>query len=210
MRINPFAAAPTASRQRSRPSRAATADRRRHSSAAPTDRARCRLHPLPTAASRRHSSAAPPVLRRPPSSAAGLLCACQVYRSYLLSLPPIIPPRRNSTKFCTKTATEICAKKFPSSPLWGERGNGKRPIDGAKSRRYYAGQANAERQRPANHRRPTDSGERKEGVNVSTPNTGELLVQQAQEAERLRLLILADECKTLDEFRDKLRERLNK
>ena len=45
---------------------------------------------------------------------------------------------------------------------------------------------------------------------MTTPNTGELLVQQAQEAERLRLLILADECKTNDEFREKLRERLNK
>ena len=38
---------------------------------------------------------------------------------------------------------------------------------------------------------------------MTTPNTGELLVQQAQEAERLRLLIL-------EEFREKLRERLNK
>ena len=45
---------------------------------------------------------------------------------------------------------------------------------------------------------------------MTTPNTGELLVQQAQEAERLRLLILADECKTIEEFREKLRERLNK
>ena len=33
---------------------------------------------------------------------------------------------------------------------------------------------------------------------MTTPNTGELLVQQAQEAERLRLLILADECKTIE------------
>lgn len=45
---------------------------------------------------------------------------------------------------------------------------------------------------------------------MATPNTGELLVQQAQEAERLRLLILADECKTIEEFLEKLRERLNK
>ena len=47
-------------------------------------------------------------------------------------------------------------------------------------------------------------------LNMTTPNTGEVLVQQAQEAERLRLLILADECKTIEEFREKLRERLNK
>ena len=45
---------------------------------------------------------------------------------------------------------------------------------------------------------------------MTTPNTGELLVQQAQEAERLRLLILASECKTLDEFRQRLRDLLNK
>ena len=53
-------------------------------------------------------------------------------------------------------------------------------------------------------------GDQKGEVNMTTPNTGELLVQQAQEAERLRLLILADECKTIEEFREKLRERLNK
>lgn len=49
---------------------------------------------------------------------------------------------------------------------------------------------------------------------MTTPNTGELLVQQAQEAERLRLLILvlilADECKTIEEFRQQLRDLVNK
>ena len=55
-----------------------------------------------------------------------------------------------------------------------------------------------------------DHGDQKGEVNMATPNTGELLVQQAQEAERLRLLILADECKTIEEFREKLREQLNK
>lgn len=45
---------------------------------------------------------------------------------------------------------------------------------------------------------------------MTTPNTGELLVQQAQEAERLRLLILADECKTIEEFRQRLRDLVNK
>ena len=58
--------------------------------------------------------------------------------------------------------------------------------------------------------RTADNGDRKGEVNMTTPNTGELLVQQAQEAERLRLLILADECKTLDEFRQRLRDLLNK
>ena len=45
---------------------------------------------------------------------------------------------------------------------------------------------------------------------MTTPNTGELLVPQAQEAERLRLLILADECKTIEEFRQRLRDLVNK
>lgn len=39
---------------------------------------------------------------------------------------------------------------------------------------------------------------------MTTPNTGELLVQQTREAERLRLLMLANECKTIEEFRQKL------
>ena len=45
---------------------------------------------------------------------------------------------------------------------------------------------------------------------MTTPSMGELLVQQTQEAERLRLLILADECKTIEEFREKLHDLLNK
>ena len=47
-------------------------------------------------------------------------------------------------------------------------------------------------------------------MNMTMPSMGELLVQQAQEAERLRLLILADECKTIEEFREKLHDLLNK
>ena len=62
----------------------------------------------------------------------------------------------------------------------------------------------------ATAQRTADTGDQKGEVNMTTPNTGELLVQQAQEAERLRLLILADECKTLDEFRQRLRDLLNK
>lgn len=45
---------------------------------------------------------------------------------------------------------------------------------------------------------------------MATPSAGELLVQQAQEAERLRLLLLANECKDLDEFCQRLRDLLNK
>ncbi len=45
---------------------------------------------------------------------------------------------------------------------------------------------------------------------MSTPNTGELLVQEARTAERLRLLLLANECKTLEEFRQRLQELTNR
>ena len=45
---------------------------------------------------------------------------------------------------------------------------------------------------------------------MTMPSMGELLVQQAQEAERLRLLILSYECKTIEEFREKLHDLLNK
>ncbi len=62
----------------------------------------------------------------------------------------------------------------------------------------------------ASAQRTADTGDQKGEVNMTTPNMGEMLVQQAQEAERLRLLLLADECKTIEEFREKLRERLNK
>lgn len=62
----------------------------------------------------------------------------------------------------------------------------------------------------ATAQRTADNGDQKGEVNMTTPNTGELLVQQAQEAERLRLLILADECKTIEEFRQRLRDLVNK
>lgn len=41
-------------------------------------------------------------------------------------------------------------------------------------------------------------------------NTAELLVQQTQAAERLRILLIAHECKTLDELVEKLRALANK
>ena len=55
-------------------------------------------------------------------------------------------------------------------------------------------------------RPPKQKGE----MNMTTPGMGELLVQQAQEAERLRLLLLAGECKSIEEFREKLHDLLNK
>ncbi len=65
---------------------------------------------------------------------------------------------------------------------------------------------------PANRRH--SGGVQKGEVNVTTPSTAELLVQQAKEAERLRLMLqevnrLAAECKDLDEFRREL-DRLNR
>lgn len=45
---------------------------------------------------------------------------------------------------------------------------------------------------------------------MNTPSASELLVKQAQEAERLRLLLLANECQDLDEFRRRLQDLLNK
>ncbi len=45
---------------------------------------------------------------------------------------------------------------------------------------------------------------------MATPSTGELLVEEARRAERLRLLILANECKTLEEFRQRLQELINR
>ena len=65
---------------------------------------------------------------------------------------------------------------------------------------------------PANRRHP--GGVQKGEVNVNTPSTAELLVEQAKEAERLRLKLLevnrlAETCKDLDDFRREL-DRLNK
>lgn len=45
---------------------------------------------------------------------------------------------------------------------------------------------------------------------MTTPSASELLVKQTQEAERLRLLLLANECKDLAEFLRRLRDLLNK
>ena len=41
---------------------------------------------------------------------------------------------------------------------------------------------------------------------MAGPTVTELLVQQTQEGERLRILMLAEKCKTIEEFRDLLQE----
>lgn len=45
---------------------------------------------------------------------------------------------------------------------------------------------------------------------MRTPSTSELLVEEARTAERLRLLILANECETLEEFRQRLQAIINR
>lgn len=124
---------------------------------------------------------------------------------------PYNPPTRRFTRILHKNFPQNLCKKTSPVPLKGGRGNGFGGLDGAKIRRYHSGQAEATR--PAAQRtaagRP-GPGDQKGEVNMTTPNTGELLVQQAQEAERLRLLLLANECKDLDEFRQQLRALLNK
>lgn len=119
-------------------------------------------------------------------------------------MPPIIP---QTVHFTRKSATEICAKIIPTVPPKGELGNGFGGIDGAKFRRYHPGQAEATRPTPSE---PPTNGDQKGEVNMATPNAGELLVQQTRDAERLRLLLLANECKTLDEFRERLQELINR
>jgi len=106
--------------------------------------------------------------------------------------------------FSPKNGSKICAKKVPQSPFRGDVGKGFRGIDGGKIRRYDARQAQAERPRPS---KPPPPRRRPEGGD-EVPNAVELLVQQTQEAERLRLLLLANECKDLDEFRKRLSDLL--
>lgn len=45
---------------------------------------------------------------------------------------------------------------------------------------------------------------------MKTPSASELIVQEARTAERLRLLMLANECKTIEEFRQRLQELTNR
>lgn len=81
-------------------------------------------------------------------------------------------------------------------------------LTAAKSAAKMRGKPRPHGPGPANRRHVC--GVQKGEVNLTTPNTSELLVQQAQEAERLRLLLLAKGCKDLDEFCRELEKRLNK
>lgn len=124
---------------------------------------------------------------------------------YLDSLDIYAPYNPPNTAFSTKNHPGNLCKKTSPVPPKGGRGNGFGPIDGPKKCRYHPRQAEATRpaaQRTAQgHHGP---GDQKGEVNMTTPTASELLVQQAREAERLRLLLLASECKDLDEFRQRL------
>ena len=98
-------------------------------------------------------------------------------------------------------------KNFPTSPPKGDWGTKTALLTAQKSAAIMRGKRTAT---ATAAQRTADHGDQKGEVNMTTPNTGELLVQQAQEAERLRLLILADECKTIEEFRQRLRDLVNK
>lgn len=130
---------------------------------------------------------------------------------YLDSLDIYAPYNPPNTAFSTKNHPGNLCKKTSPVPPKGGRGNGFGPIDGPEKCRYHPRQAEATRpaaQRTAQgHHGP---GDQKGEVNMTTPTASELLVQQAREAERLRLLLLASECKDLDEFRQRLRDLLNK
>lgn len=133
-----------------------------------------------------------------------------IYRARYSSLiayaymPPIVPQMQ---RFAQKMPLNFVQKNFPTSPLKGDWGTKTALLTAQKSAAIMQGKRTAT---ATAAQRTADHGDQKGEVNMTTPNTGELLVQQAQEAERLRLLILADECKTIEEFREKLRERLNK
>ena len=115
-------------------------------------------------------------------------------------MPPIAP---QTQRFAQKTPQNFVQKNFPTSPLKGDWGTKTALLTAQKSAAIMQGKRTAT---ATAAQRTADHGDQKGEVNMTTPNTGELLVQQAQEAERLRLLILADECKTIEEFREKLRE----
>lgn len=119
-------------------------------------------------------------------------------------MPPIVPqPQR----FAQKTPRNFVQKNFPTSPLKGDWGTKTALLTAQKSAAIMQGKRTAT---ATAAQRTADHGDQKGEVNMTTPTASELLVQQVREAERLRLLLLASECKDLDEFRQRLRDLLNK
>ena len=129
---------------------------------------------------------------------------------YLNSLDiyaPIIP---QSQHFPQKNHPGNLCKKTSPVPLKGDGGTVLALLTARKmplSSEASGGPRPAAQRTAQGHHGP---GDQKGEVNMTTPTASELLVQQAREAERLRLLLLASECKDLDEFRQRLRDLLNK
>lgn len=113
-------------------------------------------------------------------------------------------PFRNFAKKHRENLAKI-SSQYP--PFRGDLGTFLGVLTLKKSPCYHAAKPDGHpRHGPANRRKATRKGE----VNMTTPSTSELLVQEARAAERLRLLLLANECKTVEEFRQRLQELINR
>ena len=123
-------------------------------------------------------------------------------------LPPYTPPKHSILH--RKSPRKFVQKNFPNSPVGGNGGTVFGLLTARKNAAIIRGKRRPTGRRPANRHRPHGHGDQKGEVNMTTPTASELLVQQAREAERLRLLLLASECKDLEEFRQRLRDLLNK
>lgn len=73
---------------------------------------------------------------------------------------------------------------------------------------YHTGKPNGTQQFRKASEPP--AGVPKGGRDLKAPNASELLVEQTQDAERLRLLILAKDCSDLPEFIRRLQELINR
>ena len=121
---------------------------------------------------------------------------------------PLYPP--NYRTWHRKSPRKFLQKNFPTSPVGGNGGTVFGLLTAQKNAAIIRGKRRPTGRRPANRHRPHGHRDQKGEVNMTTPTASELLVQQAREAERLRLLLLASECKDLDEFRQRLLDLLNK
>lgn len=130
------------------------------------------------------------------------------YLDSLWFMPPYNPPKHSILH--RKSPWKFVQKNFPNSPVGGNGGTVFGLLTARKNAAIIRGKRRPTGHRPANRHRPHGHGDQKGEVNMTTPTASELLVQQAREAERLRLLLLASECKDLDEFCQRLRDLLNK
>ena len=126
---------------------------------------------------------------------------------------PYSPPNQlNAVKTSKIRPKILCKKSSPRPPFRGAGGKVLGVLTAARPSANIRDKPRPHGPGPANRRHP--GGVQKGEVNVNTPSTAELLVEQAKEAERLRLKLLevnrlAETCKDLDDFRREL-DRLNK